>query len=122
MFTRPRSARWRSLHSGSLHITSLVFPFGFRLRCSTPLACRAAPAPAAAPARSSHTALRNARRLTDYSFFCETSHGKYYFLRIEAKDMKEKMDSNGLTNVQIYFIIAVVIMAIILIGAYFLRH
>ena len=28
----------------------------------TPLACRVAPAPAAAPARSSHTASRNARR------------------------------------------------------------
>jgi hypothetical protein len=25
MFTRPRSARLRSLHSGSLHITSLFF-------------------------------------------------------------------------------------------------
>jgi hypothetical protein len=26
MFTRPRSVRLRSLHSGSLHITSLAFP------------------------------------------------------------------------------------------------
>jgi len=67
MFTHLRSARLRSLHSDSLHITSLAFPIGFWLRCSTPLACRAAPAPAAALARSSHTASRNVRRCWSYS-------------------------------------------------------
>ena len=39
MFTRPRFARWRSLHSGSLHITSLVFP-DCPVGRMTPLACR----------------------------------------------------------------------------------
>ena len=61
MFTHLRSARLRSLHSDSLHITSLVFR-GCPVGTMTPLACRAAPAPAAAPARFSHHAPHRVRR------------------------------------------------------------
>ena len=56
---------------GHVHLSSLMLRLAshhLAVSCRltvdrmTPLACRAAPAPAAAPTRSSHTASRNARR------------------------------------------------------------